>query len=269
MRFRIMRRALVASAASALLWGCHASDSMGEQPAGETPRIQEQVAQAAPLEEPFRVLLLGDSISIGYTQHVQRILEGRALVVRPTNARGGAENCQGTNNALVVEDDGRTKLERWLALEGGEWDVIHFNFGLHDLKRVQAESGRNSNNPDDPHQADPDRYASQLAQIVERLEQTGARLVLATTTPVPTGDLRPYREPADAVLYNERAQAVAAEAGLVVNDLFGYAAPLLPLLQQPENVHFHQEGSEALAYRVVNAVLGVAGHPPVYPGPAD
>ena len=223
----------------------------------------------APLDEPFRVLLLGDSISIGYTAEVRRILEGRALVVRPTSANGGAENCAGTNNALTLEEGGATKLERWLALEGGAWDVIHFNFGLHDLKRVNPESGRNSNDPKDPHQAEPERYGAQLAQVVELLEATGARLVLATTTPVPEGDLRPYREPADSVLYNELAVGVAAEAGLQVNDLYGFSQPRLALIQRPENVHFHPEGSGLLAAQVANAILAAAGKPPIYPGPTD
>ncbi len=83
----------------------------------------------APLEAPVRVLLLGDSISIGYTQAVRELLGGNYVVVRPTHAKGGAENCAGTNKGVE-------QIDRWLALEGGAWDVIHFNIGLHDLKRV-------------------------------------------------------------------------------------------------------------------------------------
>ena len=97
-----------------------------------------------PLEEPFRVLLLGDSISMGYTPFVQEQMAGRALVVRPMGINGRPENCEGTNKAVE-------ELERWLAIDGGNFDVIHFNFGLHDLKRVWPEDSRNSNDPDHPH----------------------------------------------------------------------------------------------------------------------
>ena len=40
------------------------------------------LAVAAPAEERPRVLILGDSISIGYTPHVQELLKGEAEVVR-------------------------------------------------------------------------------------------------------------------------------------------------------------------------------------------
>lgn len=210
--------------------------------------------EPAPPAEPIRVLLLGDSISIGYTEAVRARLTGRAVVVRPTRANGRPENCQGTNHGLE-------HVDRWLALEGGGWDVVHFNFGLHDLKRVDPATGRNSNDPTDPHQAPPERYRAQLRAITGRLAESGARLCFATTTPIPEGDLRPYRAPGDAVRYNAIAREVMAELDVPVNDLHGYALPRLAELQQPENVHFTREGSAALGRQVALAILDVAGLP--------
>src|SRR5262245_2767243 len=66
-----------------------------------------------------RVLLVGDSISIGYTLPVRTLLKGKANVHRVP------ENGGPTTNGLA-------KLSAWLG--NGKWDVIHFNFGLHDLK---------------------------------------------------------------------------------------------------------------------------------------
>jgi acyl-CoA thioesterase-1 len=207
-----------------------------------------------PLEEPFRVLLLGDSISMGYHDEVVRLLGGRAVVRRPMNSNGkGKANCAGTNNGVV-------RLDQWLAMDGGPWDVIHFNFGLHDLKRVHPQTGKNSDDPADPHQAPPERYEAQLRDITARLQATGARLVFATTTPVPEGDLRPWRAPQDAVDYNAVARRVMDEAGVPINDLYAFALPLLAEIQQPENVHFTKDGSRALATEVVRAILEVAGH---------
>ena len=66
-----------------------------------------------------RVLLIGDSISIDYTLPVRERLAGKANVYRiPEN--GGC-----TTNGLA-------KLNVWLGTQ--RWDVIHFNWGLHDLK---------------------------------------------------------------------------------------------------------------------------------------
>ncbi len=70
------------------------------------------------------VLILGDSISMGYTKIVQKTLEGKANVYRPMNAKGGFLNCQGTTLGIQ-------KIDEWLS--GKKWDIIHFNFGLHDL----------------------------------------------------------------------------------------------------------------------------------------
>src|SRR5436305_496918 len=58
-----------------------------------------------------RVLLIGDSISIGYTVPTRKLLQGKANVHRiPEN--GGP-----TSNGLA-------KLDKWLG--DGKWEVIHF-----------------------------------------------------------------------------------------------------------------------------------------------
>lgn len=107
-----------------------------------------------------RVLILGDSISIGYTPHLRTLLEAEAVVVRPTDSRGRPENCAGTAHAL-------RHLDRWLALGGGRFDVIHFNFGLHDMKRLDPATGRNANSLDAPRQAEPWQTRSWPAQARE------------------------------------------------------------------------------------------------------
>jgi hypothetical protein len=91
---------------------------------GETVADSDSARNAAmkpPQEVPGlpRVLLIGDSISIGYTLPVRELLKGKANVHRiPQN--GGAT------------DVGLEKMASWLG--DGKWDVIHFNFGLHDAK---------------------------------------------------------------------------------------------------------------------------------------
>jgi lysophospholipase L1-like esterase len=197
---------------------------------------------------PYRVLILGDSISIGYTPFVREMLAGMATVVRPTVANGDkAENCAGTNY-------GKDQIERWLQLEGGAFDVIHFNFGLHDLKHVDPDTGKNSDDPIHPHQAKLNSYTAQLRSIAQELQASGAQVLFATTTPVPKGDVRPFRDPEDVVKYNVAAWSVMSELEIPINDLYGFALPRLAEIQHPANVHFTPEGSRLLAERVVEGV---------------
>jgi acyl-CoA thioesterase-1 len=145
-----------------------------------------------------RALILGDSISMGYTPVVKRLLREDTVVVRPR------ENCAGTTKGVARIDD-------WLQLKGGGFDLIWFNFGLHDLKRVRAD-GKNSNDPADRRQAEPAQYERQLREIVAKLKATGSALVFATTTPVPPGGVRPHRDVDDPQRYNAIACASRSSA---------------------------------------------------------
>lgn len=176
------------------------------------------------------MLILGDSISIGYVLDARAALAGVANVHRPK------ENCGPSTYGVQM-------VETWLGK--GSWDVIHFNFGLHDLKAMF----------DGYYQVSPDDYERNLRRIVFRLKQTGAKLVFATTTPVPEGKVSPPRLPADVVLYNSRALKVMKENGVAVNDLYSYALPHLGEWQLPVNVHFTNAGSAALGKEVARVIL--------------
>ena len=195
-----------------------------------------------------RVLILGDSISIGYTPFVQKMLP-EMTVVRPMKG-DKPENCSGTTAGIA-------NIDRWLQLEGGKWDVIHFNWGLHDLKHVKPgdPKGAASDSATDPPQATVEVYEKQLREIVGKLKATGAKLIFATTTPVPDAPQKVYRTNADAIKYNEVALKIMKENNIAVDDLYTFMKPKVATLQlQPANVHFTPQGSEALAKQVVAAV---------------
>lgn len=186
------------------------------------------------------VLIIGDSISIGYTPFVAQLLKGKANVIHNKG------NSQGTTNGLL-------KLSSWLGDK--KWAVIHFNFGLHDLKHVtEAGTSKNSNSFDDPQQADLETYTKNLAIITEKLKQTGSPLIFATTTPYPNG-VKPARLPANAVAYNEKAIEIMKKNDVQVNDLYNHILPHLKKLQRPVNVHFSPEGSLHLARKVAKNIL--------------
>jgi len=174
-----------------------------------------------------RVLLIGDSISIGYTVATREALAGKANVHRaPTNCGPTIRGLEG--------------LDKWLG--DGRWDVIHFNWGLHDLKKIEGK-----------HQVPIDQYEKNLRELVKRLKKTGAALVWCSTTPVPEG-CSPPRTNEDTVAYNAVAKKIMDENGIAINDIYAFALPRLKEIQQPANVHFTPEGSAVLAKQVAAAI---------------
>lgn len=189
--------------------------------------------------EPARVLIIGDSISIGYFKPVQEMLAGRAIVEHnPGNAAHTA--------------NGLARLDEWLG--DTKWDVIHFNHGLHDLKYID-ENGRNVSAEKGHQQIPIDQYERNLDEIVTRLEKTGAKLIFANTTPVPDGT--GFRVKGDAQKYNVVAEKVMQKHGVPVNDLYSFAMARLDEIQRPVNVHFTPEGSRLLGEQVVKVILDV------------
>ena len=177
-----------------------------------------------------RVLVIGDSISIGYTIPTRKLLEGKANVHR-IPANGGPTS------------RGVSAIKKWLG--EGKWDVIHFNWGLHDLKGTP---------PDNKHQVPIEQYQKNLRQLVAVMRETDAKLIWASTTPVPAGGVKPHRTDADVVAYNEAAAAIMRDNDITVNDLYAFAKPRLSELQLPVNVHFKPEGSRELAKEVAAAI---------------
>jgi acyl-CoA thioesterase-1 len=191
------------------------------------------------------VLIIGDSISIGYYPFVKELMEGKAIINRPFRENGSPENCQGTTNGVK-------NIDRWIG--DTKWDVIHFNFGLHDIKHVDPETGKNSKDPEHPHQADLKQYKKNLTFIVEKLKVTGAKLIFAATTPYPDEVSGPLRDPGMPEKYNKAALKIMKKKGIMVNDLYAYVLPRMEELQRPSNVHFTEVGSRALAEQVAKVI---------------
>jgi len=180
-----------------------------------------------------RILLIGDSISIGYTLTVRERLAGTANVHRiPENGRDTAH--------------GLENLTRWLG--NTRWDLIHFNFGLHDIRRIKDDRMDVTG----VRVRSVDEYSANLRQLLDQLKKIGARLVFATTTPVPEG--ADGRLPGDEMECNQRAVALMTEAGVGVTDLHGFIQPFLASVQLPANVHFTEEGSRLLGEEVFRSL---------------
>lgn len=193
----------------------------------------------APIEDVAglpRVLLIGDSISIGYTLPTRKALEGVANVHRiPAN---------GSDTGAAVKN-----IERWLVPDNPskKWDVIHFNWGLHDLKHWKDNKLDLAGAQVTPLPV----YERNLREIIVKLKATGAKLIFATTTPVPEGSAG--RIAKDELAYNDAAVCVMSENNVSVDDLHAIVATR-PALQQEKNVHFSDEGYQVLATQVATEI---------------
>lgn len=205
--------------------------------AGGEKRVEPAFVKITDAPGLPRVLIIGDSISIGYTVPVRERLKGEANVHRiGINGRSTIEGLAG------ISGD-------WLGRE--KWDVIHFNFGLHDLKHWNFATKKMDANL--PHHTPIDQYEKNLREIVVLLKASGARLIWASTTPLPPNS-KGGRVAGDEILYNEAAARVMKEAGVTINDLYSAALPKLGEIQLKNNVHFSPEGSGFLAEVVAQAI---------------
>lgn len=186
-------------------------------------------------------MIVGDSISVGYTEDVRKLLAGKANVHRVPGNAGPSSS-------------GIERMAEWLAPSSGTWDVIHFNFGLHDIKLGTGGKDSQPYMTCDGHQVPPEDYARNLRQIVAQFRTTGAVLIWCSTTPVPAGKLDPPRHPDDVERYNKIAEQIMAENGVAIDDLYAAALPKLADLQLPHNVHFSKEGSAELAKHVASSI---------------
>lgn len=194
---------------------------------------------AAPKDGRKNCLIIGDSISLGYTPIVQQLLNTSCQVQHaPYSGDGGALD---TKYALQC-------LDLWLVtsqMAVTHYDAIIINSGLHDANY----SGRY------PEEFTPmDDYSRNLGAIREKLLAAldSTRLGFATTTPVGYN-----KNLNDLVIqYNE-----AAKSAMATSSMFDLYATVISKCGQPpyncsiqdeEGVHFHPEGYQLLAHVVAN-----------------
>ncbi len=174
----------------------------------------------------LRVLLIGDSITRGYFDQVEKQLAGKAYCARLTTSK-----CVADPSFL---DEAKLLLKQY------PFAVIHFNNGLHGF-------GYNE-----------EQYRVGLSRLLELLavQAADAKLIWATTTPVrEQANLGQIAETTQRVkARNQIAAEVLRDRGVITNDLYG-------LVEQHQEyysgdgVHFNEKGRELQAKQVAGAVL--------------
>jgi lysophospholipase L1-like esterase len=186
-----------------------------------------------------KILIIGDSISIGYTPFVKKHFSDKALVLHNPG------NAQHTGTGL-------SKIKEWLGEES--WDVIQFNWGLWDLcyRHPDSKEYGNRDKINGKPEFSLDEYASNLDTLVTIIkERTNAKLIFVTTTYVPKDE--PGRFESDAVKYNEAAKAIMKNHGILVNDIYEPSISIHKEFGKGSNdVHYKKEGYEKLGELIAN-----------------
>jgi lysophospholipase L1-like esterase len=193
---------------------------------------------AATADKEKNVLIIGDSISIGYTPFVAKALAPDILVTH--NPGNGGSTRRGVDS-----------LDVWL--KNKQWDMITFNFGLHDMLYRDAQNKNDAING--KVAVSLDEYRNNLVSIVNRLKKSTKVLLFVNTTVVPENSSG--RKVEDPARYNEVAREVMKNNNIPVIDLYSASQVIHPKTSKPGNVHYSPEGYELLAAELVKSIKEV------------
>ena len=202
------------------------------------------LAEETPAETALpKVLIIGDSISIGFTPHVVEQLDGKAVV---KHHKGNAKHT-GT---------GLKQLDQWIG--NTKWDVIHFNWGLWDLcyRHPKSKVQGKRDKVNGTLTTTLEQYEKNLDKLVSRLKKTDAKLIWAHTTVVPEEEAG--RIVGDDKKYNEVAAKIMKKYGITINDLNSLSREFPPdFFSKPGDVHYTQDGYQKIAKQVTAHILTI------------
>ncbi|MFP3938412.1 MAG: SGNH/GDSL hydrolase family protein [Phycisphaerae bacterium] len=189
-----------------------------------------------------QALIIGDSISMGYTPHAATAVGDMPVLVRHEGNGGDSTNVL-------------SHLDQWLD-KFPHASLVHVNCGLHDIKRSR---------PDGSYQVPLEKYRENLSSIADMLKSAGRNILWATTTPVMDEkhagrgtDFDRYER--DVVAYNEAATDLMSDAGATINDL--HAVVLSEGVENcvgPDGVHMTDSGYRLLGRAVADACRRAVG----------
>ena len=211
-----------------------------EQKSSRPAYLQNPMVNPSDNPDLPNVLILGDSISIGYTPEVRKLLDGVADVFRP------ATNCMYSGYGVL-------HVEEWVG--DRKWDVIHFNFGIWDVQYLQdgeMVANLDEHNLEDlEHRYTTEQHAQNLETILGILKQTDATLIWSTTTPVISEGIDTERLIATN---NQAALGLMKREGVAINDLNGLAEPNLKEWQLDDGCHYNPLGYTELGKQVAEKI---------------
>lgn len=187
------------------------------------------------------LLIVGDSIRMGYDKSVKKTLEGRVNVIYP------AENCRFACYLL------RSFHDYFDGISGEDIDVVHWNAGLWDCLRLFEE---------DPH-TPIDVYAYYIDRICKRIVKLcpNAKVIFATSTSVLSEKMdknfKRYNE--DIEEYNRVAVEIVKKYGFEVNDLYSVSLTLDENAHSDPVHYYTTSGTEVFTNKVLSYLLPALG----------
>ncbi|MBR2370505.1 MAG: hypothetical protein IKA82_00645 [Clostridia bacterium] len=184
-----------------------------------------------------KIILIGDSIRMGYDKYVKEALKDVAEVYYPS------ENCRFAQNVLRFAHEWKKK---------GQWpddvDLVHWNAGLWDCLELF----------DDGPLSTIEHYVHTIPRIQRRLRMLfpTAKIVFATSTAVVERLARPTFKRSNAVIarYNEAALKALEGMDVIINDLWSITANC-PDEYHSDAVHFRTNaGTELLGGKVISVI---------------
>lgn len=189
-----------------------------------------------------KIILIGDSIRIGYDKYVKDALKDKAEVFYPS------ENCRFAQYVLRTVCDWQND-GKW----GKDADLVHWNAGLWDTLRLYG---------DDPL-TPPEMYGEMIRRIDKRLRYLfpNAKMIFATSTRVQEHrygeNFKRYNK--DIEEYNRIAVEALKDTNTVINDLYGFTAALPDEYYSDVTHLYTPEGTNAMTNKVLDVICAELG----------
>lgn len=203
-----------------------------------------------------KVLLIGDSIRLGYQPNVISELEGEFFVW------GNDENCRFAKYTLnelgrifnAFSKTNTEKIEGALLTPTAQLekdivypDIIHWNNGLWDTSIVYEEDGAFTPIPE---------YIDYMSKILRELKKVTDKVIFATTTPVKP--INPNQKNEIITEYNKHIVDFMNKEGVVVNDLNSLVSKNIDEYISADNIHLSDAGKKACAKQIAKYIRDIA-----------
>ena len=182
-----------------------------------------------------KLLLIGDSIRMGYEAEVKKNLENEFEVWAPP------ENCRFAKYTLC-------HLKGWLNAYGETPDVIHWNNGFWDTCIRYEEDGNFTK---------IEEYERDMLSILRELKKMTDKVIFATTTPVNPKHHDQKNETVD--FYNKVIVEKLKKENVFINDLNTFVKPHIDEYICEDLLHLSEKGQKACGKAVSDFVLSVCG----------
>ena len=184
-----------------------------------------------------KIILIGDSIRMGYDKYVKEALRDAAEVYYP------AENCRFATYIMRFVHEWKKK---------GEWpedaDIVHWNAGLWDLPEIM----------DDGTVTPIEHYAVQIARIDRRLRMLfpKAKIVFATCTAVEEEKYGATFKRRNCTIeaFNAAALDALKDTDTVINDLYPLTRSCSPECHSDMTHYSTPAGIERVGGKVIECI---------------